>query len=239
MEPFFDSYKPNRVIPPEGLDRLLALGWYRMHQHIFTCSHVNLNGIYQVHWLRFAVDGIQNNQTHKRIRKRNANFTFAIEDFDPNSVRLDHQILHARYRASIDFDGANSIEECLLGDDYAGLNIFHTKCISIFHENRLIAGGYFDVGRESAASILHFFDPSYKKHSLGKFLILLTLDYLRQHNIKWYYPGYIVEGNPKMDYKLFVGEHAEYFVPDTIRWENFEPALISKPAKSETKPIQI
>lgn len=227
MEPFFDSYKPDRVIPPEGLDRLLALGWYRMHQHIFTCSHVNLGGIYQVHWLRFAIDEIHERATHRRLRKRNADFTFTIEDFDSQTIRLDHRILHARYRAHIDFDGANSIEECLLGDDYNGLNVFQTKCISIFHEGALVAGGYFDVGRASAASILHFYDPTYRKHSLGKFLILLTIDYLKQHGFRWYYPGYIVQGLPKMDYKLFVGEETEYFNPEEIAWKKLDVSMLT------------
>lgn len=230
MEPFFDSYKPDRVIPPEGIDRLLELGWYRMHQGIFTCSHVNLGGIYPVHWLRFAIAIIEERATHRRIRKKNAAFTHQIEDFNPNSIRVDHQLLHARYRASIDFDGANSIEESLLGEAYSGLNVFNTKCISIFYRDKLIAGGYFDIGRNSAASILHFFDPDFSKHSLGKYLILLTIDYLKQHGFTWYYPGYIVEGMPKMDYKLFLGKEVEYFDPEVIQWEKFDFTRINNPA---------
>ena len=227
MEPFFDSYKPDRVIPLRGLDRLLELGWYRMHQHVFTCSHVNLGGIYRVHWLRFAISKIQNRASHRRLQKRNSNFSYTIEDFDPTNIRIDHKLLHAVYRASIDFDGTNSIEECLLGDDYDGLNVFQTKCISVYHNGVLIAGGYFDLGEKSAASILHFFDPAYGKHSLGKFLILITLDYLKANNFWWYYPGYIVQGLPKMDYKLFVGPDAEYFDPIEIHWKKLSASLIA------------
>lgn len=222
VQPFFESYKPDRAIPLEGIDRLLELGWYRMHQGIFTCSHVNLGAIYPVHWLRFATASIAVTATHRRIRKKNTEFVYQIEDFNPNAIRVDHQLLHAHYRAFIDFDGANSIQECLLGDDYDGLNVFNTKCISVFYGAKLIAGGYFDIGRNSAASILHFFDPDFKKHSLGKYLILLTVDYLKQCGYAWYYPGYIVEGMPKMNYKLFLGTDVEYYEPEIMQWQKFD-----------------
>jgi arginine-tRNA-protein transferase len=178
-----------------------------------------------VHWLRFEVDKVKDRTSHKRIRKRNANFRITIEDF--TEVLPGHAALHARYRDSIDFDGAWTIEDCLFGDSLALKNVFNTKCISIFDKERLIAIGYFDLGEKSAASILHFFDPEYRNYSLGKFLILLTIDYLCARGYEFYYPGYVVEGVSKMNYKLFLGkEHAQYFDPDTISWKPFEESIL-------------
>jgi leucyl-tRNA---protein transferase len=218
LTPYYDSIQP-LSISPAGLDHALSLGWYRMHQGIFTCSHVNLGDVYRVHWLRYRLIDIKERESHKRILNKNKSFHYSIEDFNPLFIRPDHVELHLRYRASIDFDGARSIHECLLGDDFDGTNIFETKCISVFHGNKLIAGGYFDVGLQAGTSILHFFEPDYKKYSLGKYLILVTMNYLTKHGYRMYYPGYIVQGLNKMNYKLFLGiDAAQFFDPESQQW---------------------
>jgi arginyl-tRNA--protein-N-Asp/Glu arginylyltransferase len=62
---------------------------------------------------------------------------------------------------------------------------------------------------------------------LGKYLILLTLDYLRTNDYRYYYPGYVVEDLDKMDYKLFLGkDQAEYFKPEILSWEFFKDELL-------------
>jgi arginyl-tRNA--protein-N-Asp/Glu arginylyltransferase len=223
---YYNSIRPKRITGSD-LDKLLALGWYRMNQTIFTSSHVGLEEIYRVHWLRYSLNEIKNHVSHRKIYKRNKNARFTIEDF--TTIRADHSELHKQYYSSIEFDGAFSIEECLFGEESTDRNIYNTKCISIFEGDRLIAGGYFDVGENAAASILHFFDPLYRKNSLGKFLILLTIDYLKSNGYKFYYPGYVVEGNSKMNYKLFLGkEEAQYFDPATITWKYFQESILIK-----------
>lgn len=228
MTPYYNSFYPEEITGAD-LDKLLALGWYRMHQTIFTSSHVGLEDVYRVHWLRYALHEIRSHPSHRRIRKRNSGVHYTIEDF--KDIRADHARLHQRYRASIDFDGAWSIEECLFGEKDTAQNIYHTKCISVFDGDQLIAGGYFDVGDQAAASILHFFAPSYKKHSLGKYLMLITVDYLKLNHFAYYYPGYVVEGNSKMNYKLFLGkEAAQYFDPATTAWKYFQENILVKPS---------
>lgn len=222
MLPYYQSISPARL-PAAQLDQLLALGWYRMHQDIFTTSHIQLGDVHRVHWLRYAVDAIVAHASHKRIRERANNFHFRIENF---VLREEHQTLHRIYRSSIDFEGASSITDCLFGSEEITPSIYTTKTISIYDGANLIAAGYFDVGSTSAASILHFFDPAYKRFSLGKYLILLTIDWLKENQIEYYYPGYIVEGNPKMDYKLFLGkEEAHYFDPYAMDWKRVTEIL--------------
>lgn len=235
MRPYHYSLDPDEI-SGRDLDELLALGWYRMHQSIFSCSHVELGELYRVHWLRYSLNEIKTQPSHRRIRKNNNAFHFIIEDF--TRIRGDHQELHKRYRNSIDFNGAISIEDCLFGsDEGTGKNIYNTKCISIFDHDKLIAGGYFDVGENSASSILHFFDPRYGRYSLGKYLILLTIDYLESEGYTFYYPGYIVEGLSKMNYKLFLGKsEAQYFDPETATWKYFqESILVRQPSDRDSE----
>ena len=224
MKPYYHILQPASLTGAQ-VDQLLALGWYRMHQEIFTTSHVQLGEVYRVHWLRYALQELKVHTSHKRIRQRARRFTYRVEDF---VMREEHRELHQRYRASIDFEGAPSITDCLFGGEVITPSVFNTKTISVYEGKKLIAAGYFDIGEISAASILHFFDPDYKRYSLGKFLILLTIDYLRLHQISYYYPGYVVEGNPKMDYKLFLGrEEAQYFDPLTVEWRYFEEHILN------------
>lgn len=217
------------------LDQLLALGWYRMHQYLFTSSHIGMEEPHRVHWLRYAVNEINRHASHRKIRRRNKHFRFTIEDV--NTIVDDHRELHRRYRAAIDFEGALSIEDCLFGEE-TSRSIFTTKCISVFDGDKLIAGGYFDVGEKAAASILHFFDPHYRTYSLGKYLILITIDYLTAHGYAFYYPGYVVEGVAKMNYKLFLGkEEAQYFDPFTITWRYFDERILGNPPDGKDRGV--
>ena len=223
---YYDSFVPNDINGAQ-LDTFLSLGWYRMNQYVFCTSHIEHDEQpYRVHWLRYPISELSAKPSHKRIRNRNRNFQFTIEDL--GTIRPDHTELHKRYRETIIFNGALSVRDCLFGDYQMDRNIFNTKCISVFDKEKLIAGGYFDLGEESSASILHFFDPEYSRYSLGKYLILLTLDYLRDQQYKFYYPGYVVQGLSKMNYKLFLGkEHAQYFDPHSISWKNFTGKILN------------
>ncbi|MFM8913039.1 MAG: hypothetical protein ACKOE6_09015 [Flammeovirgaceae bacterium] len=224
MSPYFDRISPD-FLTGHQLDELLALGWYRMHQTVFTCSHIGQEELYRVHWLRYQVNQITARASHRKIKSRCQSFRTVIQDF--SEIPKEHLALHALYRASINFDGAESIQECLFGDGDTHHNIFNTQCISVFDGDTLIAGGYFDVGEIAAASILHFFHPNYARYSLGKWMILATLQYMQKNNLQLYYPGYVVEGVPKMNYKLFLGSaHAQYFDPEDFQWKKFENSIL-------------
>lgn len=224
LKPYFYSLNPDSIKESE-LDLLLSLGWYRMHQHIFACSHLTLEVPHRVYWLRYPLAEINAHTSHKRIRKRCQAFRHTIEIL--NTIPDSHESLYLNYRQSINFDGADSVHGCLYGEAEASQNIFKTRCISVFDGERLIAGGYFDVGENSAASILHFFDPLYKNYSLGKYLMLLTIDFLRSSGYTFYYPGYLVAGHSKMNYKLFIGKEAtQYFDSETASWLYFKENIL-------------
>lgn len=208
-----------------------------MNQTLFTTTHLmadNAQEVYRVHWLRFPLLEVRDGGSHRRIRRRTRSFKVTIEDL--TSIRLDHEELYSRYWDSIDFCGALSIEDCLCDEEAAHRNLFRTRCISVFDDDRLIAGGYFDLGERSAASILHFFDPAYKRYSLGKYLILLTVDHLKACGYEFYYPGYVAAGNPKLDYKLFLGKGvAQYFDLETGTWMHFENRILSGQKYTESE----
>lgn len=221
---YHHSLSPDSLSGPE-LDKFLGIGWYRMHQNIFTTTHVVKDEFYRVHWLRYPLSEIKRHASHRRIRRRNKAFRYIIENL--TGIREDHEELYKKYRESIDFDGAHSIQQCLFGEEGGEKNIYRTYAISVFDQDQLIAGGYFDVGSAAGTSILHFYDPIYKEYSLGKYLMLLTADFLGSTGYVFYYPGYVVAGSSKMDYKLFMGKEAtQYFDPGSGTWKYFDGRIL-------------
>lgn len=238
MIAFHHSERPSAILGSE-LDRRLAEGWFRMHQEIFTTTHLfSQDDIYRVHWLRYDLSQFTERASHRRLRKLNSKFRVTVEDLVEVSPR--HEALFAKYRASIDFDGADSVSHALYGEEPLALNIYNTKVISIYDGDKLIAAGYFDVGEDAGASILHFFDPAYPRTSLGRFMMLLTIDFLRSNGSKFYYPGYVVAGKPKMNYKLFLGrEIATYYEPTTGVWLPFDETILRGERLTEADKLQI
>lgn len=237
MIAYHDKRKPEALNGSE-LDACLANSWYRMHQTIFTTTHLLHEEVYRVHWLRFPLSDVKSHTSHRRIRRLNASCRVVIEDL--KAIRPAHEELFRRYRASINFEGASSIHHALYGEEGSGQTIFRTKTISVFDNDKLIAAGYFDLGQVAGTSILHFFDPAYKGRSLGKYLVLLTVDYLQAVGYEFYYPGYVVAGNSKMDYKLFLGkESAYYFDPASGGWLPFREEILRQEQMSEAGKLEI
>lgn len=236
MQPYYQRLSPE-ALSGEQVDQLLGLGWYRMHQDVFTTSHIQLDQIYRVHWLRYPVDSIVARRSHQRLLKKSSAFSVSIRPYQtPDDELLQ---LHAQYLSKIDFEAAASIQEGLFGELLEDHSIFNTMQIELRFGHELVAAGYFDLGKTTAASILHFFNPAYAYYSPGKLLILHTVQYLKSIGMTFYYPGYVVAGNSKMDYKLFLGKSvAEYFNPLTVAWEKFHDQLLEFepfpwPAQSE------
>jgi len=154
-----------------------------------------------------------------------------MEMADPFVHRTELDTLYEKYLDSVDFNGYSSIEKAtFIGKE---MNIYDTKAIIIRDGERIVSCGIFHEGIISAASVLHFFDPEYKRFSPGKYLILKTMDYCRLRGIEWYYPGYVIQGNRKMDYKLFLGKDiAQYYNPEPHplygSWLPFKSDLLSK-----------
>jgi arginine-tRNA-protein transferase len=206
----------------DNLDAYLAKGWFRMRDSIFTVSHLvdyeNVS-LHQVSWLRFQLYQIVEKKSHKKIRRKNSGFQVRYAtNYQATEI---HNSLFEKYVTNIDFQTYPSITEALCGDDE--INIFQTNSIEVFDGDKLIAVGIYDVGSIAAQSIMHFYDPEYSLYSLGKYLVLITVDYLIKNNFIFYYPGYVVAGRPKFDYKLFIGEAiAYYFDPEKSDWLLFD-----------------
>lgn len=225
-------------LPPEEFDLYLSMGWYRMRQYLFTCSHLfdfgddmQFTGLRRVWWMRFAVQHIREKPAHRKLRKRNCLFTHQFSTLD--QLTNEDEYLFRIYRNHIDFDTYDSLEDALWGSKKE-LFIFQSWVLRIYDGEKLIALGVFDKGDKAASSQIHCYDPAYARNSLGKYLMLLTIDHLKREEYMWYYPGYVFAGNAKMNYKLFLGEeYGEYYDPESDFWQVFHESILGPETYSE------
>jgi leucyl-tRNA---protein transferase len=207
------------VLMPAELDTYLENGWFRMGQSIFTTNFLNFrNNYYSAIWLRIDLLKFSGDKTQQKLLKKNSRFKSVIREAIINEEK---ESLYARYKQTIAFETSASLRHLLYGK--SNRSIFNTHEVCIYEGSRLIAVGFFDLGADSAAGITCFYDPDYKKFSLGKHLIYLKLEYCKQSGLLHFYPGYFVPGYAFFDYKLTIGRsNLEYLQLRTNQWSSIE-----------------
>ena len=215
---------PQTVLTDE-LDRYLAEGWFRMGQTIFTTNFLNFNrNFYSAVWLRLVLSDCGRQPSFEKLKKLNSRFRVS---FKPATVSDEKEILFSRYRREISFEASPSIGHLLFGREHTD-NVYRTQEVTIHDGDKLIACGFFDIGKNSAAGISSFYDPQYKKYSLGKYLIFLKIEHCISNGLKYFYPGYFVPGYSAFDYKLKIHHQAlEYLQLSSSKWtsiKEFSPA---------------
>jgi arginine-tRNA-protein transferase len=146
------------------------------------------------------------------------------------------EMLYEIYFGSINFEVPRTIQDFLFGEaviEKPQHDLFESEVIEIRDEHKLIAAGIFDNGHNSIAGIMNFFDPAYKKYSLGKYLMLLKMQHAIKNGKAFYYPGYIAYNYKKFDYKLFPNQHlAEIFDAKLKIWLPYSKELIENLAEA-------
>ncbi|GAB3781818.1 hypothetical protein GCM10028818_36400 [Spirosoma horti] len=200
------------------LDLYLSKGYFRMQQEVFTCYAVLFEEtVCPVHWLRIVLADVRYGKEQLRLFRINENFSVTIK---PLIITDEMEALYATYKGGINFDAPESVESCLL--DGSTYTVFDTYAIEIRDENTLIAVGIFDNGAQSIAGIMNFYHPTYRRHSLGKYLMLLKINHARLQQKNYYYPGYLASKYTKFNYKLFACEAAtEVFDAYRDQWYPF------------------
>ena len=208
----------------EDLDVYLANGWFRMGPAIFTTNFLKFNDItYSSIWLRIDLLSFETSKFQQKMLKINAKFDVEIQ---PITLTSEQENLFTKYKNGITFDTAPSVKNLLFGQNEKN-TVYHTFEINIYDEDKLIAVGFFDLGKHSAEGLACFYDPDYKKHSLGKYLMYLKIDFCKRNGYKFFYTGYFAPGYPMFDYKLDLAKPALQYLDlaadDWFAFETFSP----------------
>lgn len=207
---------PSKLLPGE-LDNYLSAGWYRMAQCVFTTDFVEMNGKeYKAIWLRINLKSYQPSLTIEKLEKRNRHFRLEIIPF---IYSKQYELLYEKYIPCVNGERSKMLIDFLF--DYSNNNIFNSYAIHLYDGEILAGAGIFDIGEKSAAGISSFFDPAYKKYSIGKYLIYKKIEFCKQNDFDYFYPGYFVPGIKYFDYKLKIGTGSlEYFNMEKEQWKN-------------------
>ncbi len=217
MKMFTEIHFPIEILPKE-LDNYLARGWFRMGQMIFTCHVLCFKDqVYSTVWIRLELDGFAFQKSMRRLLARNKKrfktiIRKAVFDREKQNLYEGHK---ERFEGYI----PNTLKESLFGMEEE--NLYNTYEVCVYEKDKLIAVSFFDIGSDSIASIMGLYDPDYAQHSLGIYTMLYEIQYGKEQGKKYYYPGYIVPGYKKFDYKLRVGQMDFYDVPSE-EWKPIE-----------------
>ena len=218
-----DVHVPSKLTPA-ALDKYLASGWFRMGQAVFTTNFLLFDKqFYSAIWIRSELQNwTPSTSQNQLIKKVLRDFHVKIKPF---SYRPVYDKLFDTYKASLSFTHSNSINQLLFGGE-TEVSIFDTYTIEVYDKKRLIGLGFFDLGSKSMAGVSCIFDPSYKKYSLGKFMMLQKMLWGKKKELTFFYPGYIAPGYPTFEYKTTLApETTQCLRVQSKRWiklENFD-----------------
>ena len=202
------------IMLPEELDLYLSKGWYRMGQTIFTTHFLCFDDqFFSAIWIRLNVEKYRFRRSlRKLIRQNNRRFRTEVRKA---TLTIEKEYLYKRYKATFPGILAPSLKDSLLdGEDF---NVFNTNEVAVSDGDKLVALGCFDIGKERTASIMGIYDPDYSKYSLGFYTMLQEIQFCLISKKKFYYPGYVVPGYNRFDYKLRIGE-VNYFDIKRQEW---------------------
>ncbi|RME21087.1 MAG: GNAT family N-acetyltransferase [Deltaproteobacteria bacterium] len=203
------------TLPPDLLDDLLAQGWYRMRQAVFTCRYLlGRRGLHTAVWTRLPLRGYRFRKSlRRRLRRIEGRYAVRIH---PWRMTEEHAELYRRYRAHVGGDRSDELEQVL--QDESERDIFDSWEVEIRDvAGRLVAFSVFDRGRRSLESVLGVYDPDCARDGLGIATMLLEIRYGVEHGYHYHYAGYIVPGVPAFDYKRAVGG-LEFYDPRADAW---------------------
>ena len=189
-------------ISAEELDDYLERGWYRMGLGIFTCHFLFFDdNLFSSIWLRLPLHDLLFRKSLQKILRQNRNrFRTVIKKAQ---IDDEKEALFQRYKNNFKGRLSENLKDSV--QDGQDASIFDTFEVAIYDGDKLIAFSFFDLGRTSLASIKGVYDPNYSQFSLGIYTMLEEIQFGVELGFEYYYPGYMVPGYNRFDYKLRIG----------------------------------
>ncbi|MBN2544411.1 MAG: hypothetical protein JXB50_01355 [Spirochaetes bacterium] len=205
----------------DNLDIYLKNGWFRFSNSLFKSKFICIDEkISEIINIRLNLNYFCFKKTQKRILSKieKENFRTIIKKAE---ITHEKEIIYNKFKRNFKGFVLFSLYNFLY--DNPKNPVFNTYEIDVYDNDRLIAFSFFDAGRQSIASLIAVYDPSYKKYSLGTYTILKEIEFCKDNNINYYYPGYILNNNQIFDYKLRIGP-CEYLDED-YNWLQYKSQL--------------
>lgn len=217
-------HRPSEPLSPERIDAYLAQGWFRFGGVMRTTRYSvwEERTLRTTLWIRSNLQDYRFSRSNRRLLSK-VHRRYRVEHH-PMVLDARHERLYAAYIVQVGGDRPQTLIDFLGGPE--ALGTYETQEISIWDEDELIAFSYYDAGDEGLMSLLGVFAPLYRKESLGMATLLLEIERAQQLDMRFHYSGYVLPGEPRMDYKLRAGA-IEFLDPDELTWhpwDDFDPS---------------
>ena len=197
---FTQEYFLGYSIGKDEFSSLLTSGWRKFGFYFFRPACPGCGKCIPV---RVIADKYVPTKSQRRVLKKNINTeilitsnTFSEERYQifkkHSSVRFDQKTVREKYIQDFCISAAPSfIMEYRSG-------------------GRLFGTGFIDYSDDSLSSVYFAFDPDYSRLSPGILSCMAEIKTAAALGKKYYYPGYYVEGNSSMDYKIRFSPYEMY-----------------------------
>lgn len=179
--------------------RLLDEGWRRAGYLAFHPRCPSCNACQS---LRVLADTFRPNRSQRRTAKLNAPLIrLEISSPKPSPEKVDIYFRHHMHHALTKGWPETTEHDAFMHLGSLAESPFGVQEWRYYLEDRLVAVLYVDELRTGLSGIYYFFDPEYRKHSLGTWMIMTMIDRARHLKMPFVYLGYYVEGCRSMEYK--------------------------------------
>jgi arginine-tRNA-protein transferase len=231
---------PLEPLNPEQLDLLLDEGDQRVGGTVFRTECPFCQACEPV---RIDVDEFRASRSQRRAWKRNEGQVRV--EMGPPALSRRRVMLWNRHRRVRGLLTSYSRKDPLGYHEWLVETCAPTVEVRYFEEDRMVGVSLLDLGRVSANSAYHYFDPGVARRSLGVYSVLKEIELCRSLGIRYYYLGLWAADSEPLVYKASYYPH-ERFVRG--QWQRFEdrrsdphvldPAAYASAAAS-TRPGQI
>jgi len=189
------------TLSPSQYDARLAEGWFRDCMVMYRSDLVVLNSeLFQVTHIRFALSVFSFRKSQRRVL-RNVESRFRVVIGKPCMSASRSNLYQQHIKRFRGFVHPN-LEEIMFR---AEGDRIHLREVAVYDGRKLIAVSYFEVGKESVASLLALYNSEYCKYSLGYYTMLKEVEWGMANRMNYYYPGYLFDLPSEFDYKLRLG----------------------------------
>jgi len=177
-------------------DKLSRVGFRRSHNLVYTPVCHECSACLAV---RNVVEEFEPSNSQRRILRLNQNLVVNENPAKATNERFELFSLYQDKRhtggdmSTMDYyDFQALIEETPVVTSHID---FHNE------DGVLLAGCLVDIMEDGLSAVYSYFDPTYKKNSLGSYIILWLIQRTKQLSLPYLYLGYWVKGSQKMAYK--------------------------------------
>ncbi len=145
--------------------------------------------------IRMEVAAFKPRRDQRRVGIRNQDLTVT---WVPRGIDDERSTLYRRYQQAVHGEAdPHEPTHLLLEDGGVPGGELHARD----PEGRLIAVSVCDRIGDALSSVYCFYDPDLRARSLGVFMALAEIAHAQATGLRWWYPGFLVMGCTKMEYK--------------------------------------